>query len=125
VRVPRVTVRQGACRVNVLWLVHSGPGFIHLRGDMRAKYAEVSAYSGTTFYIEANERTLHTEPKESWAHPHGMTEVRIHAPGGKRWTVEATISRYTLEAFCYTTGANGRFVWSADDEAATSRRTRR
>jgi hypothetical protein len=124
-RTPRVTVRQGACRLNDLWLVHSGPGFMHLRGDMRAKYAEVVAFSETSFFIGATERTLHTEPEETWEHEHGNTEVRIHVPGGHRWMAEATISRYALEVFCYTAGKNGRFVWSAEHGHATSRRRAR
>lgn len=114
-RTPRVTVRQGACRLNDLWLVHRGPGFIHFRGDMRAKYAAVFMFSETSFFVEATRRTLHKEPKRAWETTHGMTEVKIHAPGGRRWTVHARISRYTLDVFCYTAAKHGRCVYSAEE----------
>lgn len=117
-------MRQGACRLNDLWLVHSGPGFMHFRCDMRAKYARIVAYSDTSVFIGANGRTLNKAPKREWETPHGMTEVHVYVPGGHRWTVEATLSRYTLDLFCFT-ARTGHFVWSAEHGHATSRRKAR
>lgn len=115
------SVRQGECHLCCLDLVHRGPGFIHLRGDMEAKYAEVQGYGGAEVYVGAGARTIHKRAQrlgENWP-ANNWTIIRLNFPSSAQWTIEALCVRYTLELFAYTS-KRGRQIWATED--ATSPR---
>lgn len=105
---PTISITNGRQIVNNAQLVKVGNAYV-LTADMATKRAEISAYSGCHFYLSSSDETLHDDPTKP------DTIVRVEGLSDD-YTVEATVSRYTLVAFFYP-----RSVYEPDNADIVSR----